>query len=166
MLRLESYFGQKLFSRLAWLLATFFTYSFYHSTHRTQICQSSTRFIHAILFGYQLYHYFLLRRHLLLPTRMSERHWIPWPISINGWTPRIFIFVRSKDNSTISFPRSTLKVPWTLLLRLLRMLIYIYIFLFLFNSFVLSNVYNSYALPFLWQKKKQKISLPIFNSLE
>ena len=139
----------------------------------------------SILFGYQLYHYFLLRRHLLLPTRLSERHWIPWPISINGWTPRIFIFVRSKDNSTISFPRSTLKVPWTLLLHLLRMLIYIYfivdlnlclfyisyvskiiffllhiyiyIFLFLFNSFVLSNVYNSYVLPFLWQKIKIKI---------
>ena len=109
--RLEFCFGQKLFSKLAWLLATFFTYSLCHSTYHTQICQSSTRFIHAILFGYQLYHYFLLRRHLLLPTRMSERHWIPWPISINGWTPRIFIFVRSKDNSTISFPRSTLKVP-------------------------------------------------------
>ena len=41
------------FSKLAWLIATFFTYSFYSSTHRTQIQKSSAWFIHIILFDQQ-----------------------------------------------------------------------------------------------------------------
>ena len=49
MLWLESCFGQKLFSKPAWFLATFFTYFCCHSIYRTQICQSSTQFIHVIL---------------------------------------------------------------------------------------------------------------------
>ena len=126
---------------------------------------------------------FILAHETSSSTHPPERHSIPWPISSNQWTPRIFSFVRSRDNSTISFYRSTLKVPWTLFLHLIRMLIYIYfivdlnlclfyisyvskiifflyIFFFLFNSCVLSNVYNSYVLPFLWQKKKKRYHWP------
>lgn len=37
------------FSKLPWLISTFFTYSFYSSTHRTQIQKSFAWFIHIIL---------------------------------------------------------------------------------------------------------------------
>ena len=41
------------FSKPTWLLATFFTYPFYHSTHQTQICWPATWFNHVILFDQQ-----------------------------------------------------------------------------------------------------------------
>ena len=41
------------FSKLTWLFATFFTYSFYPSTHYTQIRQPSAQFIYVILSSQQ-----------------------------------------------------------------------------------------------------------------
>ena len=68
---------------------------------------------------------FILAHETSSSTHPPERHSIPWPISSNQWTPRIFSFIRSRDNSTISFPRSTLKAHWVLPLHLLRILIYV-----------------------------------------
>ena len=113
------------FQVFSWILINFhFIKIFFWSKCSTVI----PSYIHKIQWSINLWLLIfssLLMRHLLLPTQLPERHWIPWPISINEWTPRIFSFVRSRDNSTISFPRSTLKAHWVLPLHLLRMLIYI-----------------------------------------
>lgn len=50
---IPSYISNVGFSKPTQLLTTFFNYSFYTSTHSTQIHRSSTWFIHAILFGQQ-----------------------------------------------------------------------------------------------------------------
>ena len=50
---LPTYIPQVGFSMLSWILATFLTYSFYSSSHHTEIPQSTARFIYVILSSQQ-----------------------------------------------------------------------------------------------------------------
>ena len=124
-------------------------------------------------------------KHLLPPTHLHERLRFPWPVSIRGWTLRISSSKRLRDSLITSSLGSTLRalqvlplhrhhhqthrclfmfsyITWSRFLILIVYHIYIYI-IFLFISCVFSRVYDSFALPFLWQKGRDHWT---FNSLK